>query len=586
MACAGYQVTALSGFHSATFVNRLSGLGFDVNTDSLFVVDTSNTYDEIVIPEDGIYSVVFDTDVQAINTTAFSSARLQFRSIIQWASPGLTTVTVGSQGYAQARGGFGSTVAYAQASAEAIETFKKGDKVFVEYQTLRDSTNTTATIHTEVFIIKLQVGPKGAKGDTGAAGSGLPDLGDAGQILTVNDAETDYAWEDPPAFSVVAYGESMTQMTDWYNSSFENLYTGFDGTDLNEGGFTSQNDDDSRQRIVVPEDGVYQVHASYFVNVGNTGSSARFRPRCRVRADVSGTIVTVGEDAITYSRGEYHDALGDVALAATGLVALSSGDTVWGEIQAYRQNSATTADVDGSISVFKVGGPTGPAGEGGADGADGTDTHPNIAFPGLPSLQDIFDEATQDVRFYVYRDDAALTLVAASATLTATDFKVVQTDGSGLTNTLNYDVTTKEMHLTSISLDHSVVSDGGIASTVFVFELLGEDGNSFFIRKQLAFRRVDTDTFGGSADYPDFSGNADKVLAVNSDEDDVEWVDQSAGVSTFTGLSDTPSSLGTTGQVVAINTAADAFVFGDIAVNLTVSQSGDELVITATASVE
>ena len=34
---------------------------------------------------------------------------------------------------------------------------------------------------------------------------------------------------------------------------------------------------------------------------------------------------------------------------------------------------------------------------------------------------------------------------------------------------------------------------------------------------------------GGSAEYPDMTGNSGKVLAVNSTEDDVEWVDQSGG---------------------------------------------------------
>lgn len=204
VAYSAHQSTALSGFHSDSFVNRFSVHNTEVNTDGLFTIDDDDAgYARIVIPEDGNYLITFASYVQAINTAMFSSARLRFRSQIVLESGDLTAVVVGSPGDVAARGGLLSSFASGSTSAEAVEGLLKGDLIHVEYQTFRDSSNTTATIETEVYVIKLQAGPAGPPGSPGADGLGVPPIeeGDAGRVLTVNNDETDFVLERAiPAF--------------------------------------------------------------------------------------------------------------------------------------------------------------------------------------------------------------------------------------------------------------------------------------------------------------------------------------------------------------------------------------------------
>lgn len=71
---------------------------------------------------------------------------------------------------------------------------------------------------------------------------------------------------------------------------------------------------------------------------------------------------------------------------------------------------------------------------------------------------------------------------------------------------------------------------GGTDGDVIVDEAAGA---TVTISKWLSVRSTAQDIAdlggGGSAEYPSFAGNAGKVLAVNVDEDDVEWVEQAAG---------------------------------------------------------
>jgi len=76
---------------------------------------------------------------------------------------------------------------------------------------------------------------------------------------------------------------------------------------------------------------------------------------------------------------------------------------------------------------------------------------------------------------------------------------------------------------------------------------------------------------GGGASYPSFTGNAGKVLAVNTGETDVEWVEQSGGGSAAVTVSEVSITNGdfetgdTTGWTVTTGTAAfsaDPFTSG------------------------
>ena len=174
-----------------------------------------------------------------------------------------------------------------------------------------------------------------------------------------------------PAVSTVAFTSPMTRLTSWYNGSWENVFTGLSTTDVNEGGFTI-NAVSGDDRVVIPEDGVYQIRVTYHLDTSNdSGSNARFIPLIRIRQNRSGTISQLGLTKTGYSRGQYGSLISQVAVDTSDIADLEAGDEIWGELEAYRQQGSTTATVDGQISIVKLGGATGAAGADGADGAAG-----------------------------------------------------------------------------------------------------------------------------------------------------------------------------------------------------------------------
>ena len=391
--------TQVTGFHSTTFVNRLTGLdaGETINEGDEFTINTVSTYDRVVIPEEGNYQVTFATMVEAINATLLSTARLRLK--VQLKLEREQTITdIGSPGDIYARGNWGSSLASGSTEAEGVLALLPGDQIWAEYQSYRDSANTSATIDTQISIIKLQAGQPGEKGETGAQGgpgpagaigpkgdigSGVPSpLGTAGQVVTVNAGETEAEWADPP------------------------------------------------------------------------------------------------------------------------------------------------------------------------------DTHPDISFVGFPDFVPIYDEVEpQAPGFQLYRDNSVLSITIG--TPTASTFSYTATTTTGLTATVTSNLLDHRVDVDEISLNHSQIDNGGHANLRFVFTLLGDDGNTFQLRRDIGFQRVDTDTFGTDdqdadevdTDATQFSGN------LSSTDTDVQ-----TALETVDGLSLVPTG-GDENRVVGYD-AAGSFDVG------------------------
>ena len=203
-----------------------------------------------------------------------------------------------------------------------------------------------------------------------------------------------------PAVSTVAFTSPMTRLTSWYNGSWENVFTGLSTTDVNEGGFTI-NAVSGDDRVVIPEDGVYQIRVTYHLDTSNdSGSNARFVPLVRIRQNRSGTISQLGLTKTGYSRGQYGSLISQVAVDTSDIAELEAGDEIWGELEAYRQQGSTTATVDGLISIVKLGGATGAAGADGADGAAGAGVPTPIGTAGQVVAVNSGETATEWVDGY------------------------------------------------------------------------------------------------------------------------------------------------------------------------------------------
>ena len=197
------QATGVQGADQAVIDGLIAGEL--VNVDNVFTVDESGTYAEIVIPEDGNYHIVFASFVQAIASGMLSSANMRFTSQIRRKRSGVSDVDLGSPGDVSMAGGTFSSFAAGSTEAEAVVPLLEDDRIWVTYTTDPATGTTTATIDTQVWVVKLQAGPQGEQGDKGDPGDpgdavdALPafDSTNANQVLTVNAAGDDADWETP-----------------------------------------------------------------------------------------------------------------------------------------------------------------------------------------------------------------------------------------------------------------------------------------------------------------------------------------------------------------------------------------------------
>ena len=138
-------------------------------------------------------------------------------------------------------------------------------------------------------------------------------------------------------------------------------------------------------------------------------------------------------------------------------------------------------------------------------GSANTDTHPDISFPGFPDRIDIYDGVEPaGLLFHVYRDGSSIARVSHTPTNTTT-YHATITNVTGITATTAYSQVDRSITVTGVSL--SGVSNGSTSHIIFEFTFLGEDGNTFEVRKHMAFRRVNTEHFGGQIDAGPWTQN-------------------------------------------------------------------------------
>ena len=204
--------------------------------------------------------------------------------------------------------------------------------------------------------------------------------GNAGQVLAVNTGATALEWADSggAAVSVVAYSADAAVVTDFDNSTFENI-SNFSATNttINQGSFTTV---DTNSRVVIPEDGVYIVQISYYFDVDNetSGGNNRYVPIGRLRRDDGTNETSLCQGTVGYSRGQYGTEFSLISLNMYVTADLDEDDEIFGEIRSNSQGS-NDASVQHTINITKVGGAQGATGSQGAAGAAGNDGAPGAA---------------------------------------------------------------------------------------------------------------------------------------------------------------------------------------------------------------
>ena len=126
------------------------------------------------------------------------------------------------------------------------------------------------------------------------------------------------------------------------DNAFANRLTGIDGGEsLNDGEFTVTTVS-SVDRIVIPEDGNYQITCASRVNLTNndTLGTARCRFTSRIRRGRSGVSdLTLGSGGDVYIRHQYLGTFASGSTEAEAVVALEEDDEIWFE---YSTNQQTT----------------------------------------------------------------------------------------------------------------------------------------------------------------------------------------------------------------------------------------------------
>ena len=162
------------------------------------------------------------------------------------------------------------------------------------------------------------------------------------------------------------------------DNAFANRLTGIDsGEALNDGEFTVTTVS-SVDRIVIPEDGNYQITCASRVNLtnNNTLSTARGRFTSRIRRARSGSPdLTLGSGGDVYVRHQYLGTFASGSTEAEAVVSLQEDDEIWFDYATNQQTNSTTADIETEIYIYRLAaaGPRGSKGTTGDTGDDGDD---------------------------------------------------------------------------------------------------------------------------------------------------------------------------------------------------------------------
>ena len=275
------------------------------------------------------------------------------------------------------------------------------------YFTLLDDSGSTYIIHKIINLIRLDVGA-----------AALPTDGADDDVLTWDDTNSVWIAAAPTgggggaAVSVVAYSADSTDRTSFTNAVYENvtLITS-DNTHFNLGEFTVTrvNGDD---RIVIPEDGVYEIQYAFHFDTDNdsAGGGNRVVAVGRLAYDDGTTDpIVIGQEMTGYSRGQYGSEVSLISLNLYATAQLSEDDEVYAQVRVWRQNTGESATVSHSIHITKVGGAKGDDGEAGSGGGGvgpRVFTFNKVASePATPAIGDMyFNTFLSSTNVFVYQD--------------------------------------------------------------------------------------------------------------------------------------------------------------------------------------
>ena len=373
------------------------------------------------------------------------------------------------------------------------------------------------------------------------------------------------------AGEAVVFSGRMTPLTGFgANSAEQTLANRFSmsaigDADINVGSFTLNDDDDA---VVIPTDGNYQITFASDVDANNEtlGSSARLQLEVQIVTEDADDNETVSLPAFAYARGggyfsgSYNSS--NASAQAEMTVALTAGDEVWVEIAAARENSSTTATVNGELQIVLLP-PAGPAGPSGPAGPAGD----------LPSFTGNADRILS-----VNTGETAVEWIEAPDGVT---------NLSALHNASTVEI--RSSTGTNADIGGASNSQAGILTASQHTKLSGiATGAEVNVQADFDATTGDAAILNKPADieYVPTLGSADQVLTVNTGATAAEWADASGGgggADDFLDLTDTPDAFGTEGQVLTVNADTDALEFGDL--DLAITTNDDSLVITATVSV-
>ena len=390
------------------------------------------------------------------------------------------------------------------------------------------------------------------------------DDGTAGQVLALNSAEDGVEWVDQSggggaAASVVAYSARGANQSSWYTSSW-GQWSGSLTSSVNDGSFTLSTD--TNQKVIVPEDGVYEVAAVMYLNANNDDSGGTdFRPMLRIRRERSGSsTINLGQESGAHIRGNADDEGSRGTVTAVAVADLEDGDEIYTDARAWRQSSGTNATVSLDISLVKIGGAKGDAGA-----------------TTFGALTDLGNSALGD----------AGQVLTVNSGETAAEWADA-TGGSGVTNLF-------AVHSAdSVEIRSSTGNNATITGPTFSTAGVMTSAQRNKLASIAAGAQVNvTPSFDDLSDVEDLDdGDAGQVLALNSAEDGVEWVTQSGGSGT-TNLAvasrdsdslEVTSSTGTnaeipsaTGTLAGLMPATDQVKLNAIEANSTADQTDAEI---------
>ena len=221
-------------------------------------------------------------------------------------------------------------------SVASIHALGDGDDegAHIIFRTTSDATsNTPYTISERVRI-----------GSAGQIGLGGANYGGSGQVLTSNGSSSAPTWQGVPTQNYVKYGAQGTPTTTNLNASSSYTVVQWINTtpQFSNGTWSATN-----SAITVPNTGIYQVSANFFLTSGAARSNVG------MRFAVNGTVQSNSTAAHAYIR--VADGHGESSVNMTTLLNLNANDTISVFTRRYAATGTVTLNSGGSsISIHQI----------------------------------------------------------------------------------------------------------------------------------------------------------------------------------------------------------------------------------------